>query len=228
MLAANARAAGRGGRRPARAARPRPALAAAGMTWEDVLSLAGSTVDKAALWTALIPSMGYMALLRNLRNFDEAGVPDEVAAQGRGPAGRPGPGGARRASSRSGSWRRTGSGAVAALGPRAGAGAARVAGERAGAAGPDADPGRPVRLDVRPARRAHSDLTRADVAKVFGAALALRTEPDAGRGSTTASGQVDVPKGGRCCSWSSRSRARAAAPTPARRCGGGTTATTGS
>src|SRR5207248_7666827 len=56
------------------------ALAAAGMTWEDVLSLAGSTVDKARLWTALIPAMGYMALLRNLRNFDEAGVPDEVAA----------------------------------------------------------------------------------------------------------------------------------------------------
>jgi hypothetical protein len=57
------------------------ALARAGMTWEDVLSLAGSTVDKARLWTALIPTMGYMALLRNLRNFDEAGVSDQVAAQ---------------------------------------------------------------------------------------------------------------------------------------------------
>lgn len=57
------------------------ALAAAGMTWEDVLSLAGSTLDKARLWTALIPTMGYMALLRNLRNFDEAGVCDEVAAR---------------------------------------------------------------------------------------------------------------------------------------------------
>ncbi|GIH05431.1 RNA-binding protein [Rhizocola hellebori] len=55
-------------------------LKAAGMTWEDVLSLAGSTVDKAQLWQALIPSMGYMALLRNLRGFDEAGVSDEVAA----------------------------------------------------------------------------------------------------------------------------------------------------
>src|SRR3712207_7767035 len=30
--------------------------------------------------TALAPTMGYMALLRNLRNFDEAGMPDEVAA----------------------------------------------------------------------------------------------------------------------------------------------------
>ncbi|MER7331648.1 MULTISPECIES: TROVE domain-containing protein [unclassified Micromonospora] len=54
-------------------------LQRAGMTWEDVLSLAGSKVDKARLWEALIPSMGYMALLRNLRNFDQAGVSDEVA-----------------------------------------------------------------------------------------------------------------------------------------------------
>lgn len=52
----------------------------AGMTWEDVLSLLGSKIDKAVLWEALIPSMGYMALLRNLRNFDEAGVSDKVAA----------------------------------------------------------------------------------------------------------------------------------------------------
>ena len=55
------------------------ALRAAGMTWEDALSLAGSRVSKRDLWTALIPSMGYMALLRNLRNFDDAGVPDDVA-----------------------------------------------------------------------------------------------------------------------------------------------------
>lgn len=55
------------------------ALKAAGMTWEDALSLAGSKVDKRALWEAMIPSMGYMALLRNLRNFDEAGVSDDVA-----------------------------------------------------------------------------------------------------------------------------------------------------
>lgn len=54
-------------------------LHVAGMTWEDVLSLAGSEVNKAALWEAIIPSMGYMALLRNLRNFDEAGVSDQVA-----------------------------------------------------------------------------------------------------------------------------------------------------
>ncbi len=57
------------------------ALARAGMTWEDVLSLAGPRMDKARLWTALIPSLGYMATLRNLRNFDEAGVSDEVAGR---------------------------------------------------------------------------------------------------------------------------------------------------
>lgn len=54
------------------------ALRRAGMTWEDALSLAGGKVDKAKLWEAMIPSMSYMALLRNLRNFDEAGVSDVV------------------------------------------------------------------------------------------------------------------------------------------------------
>ncbi|MFI7073479.1 TROVE domain-containing protein [Micromonospora sediminicola] len=54
-------------------------LETAGMTWEDALSLAGTWVDKARLWEALIPSMGFMALLRNLRNFDQAGVSDQVA-----------------------------------------------------------------------------------------------------------------------------------------------------
>ena len=55
------------------------ALKAAGMTWEDALSLAGNKVAKRDLWAALIPSMGFMAQLRNLRNFDDAGVSDEVA-----------------------------------------------------------------------------------------------------------------------------------------------------
>ena len=54
-------------------------LKAAGMTWEDALSLAGTKVAKRDLWAAMIPSMGFMAQLRNLRNFDDAGVPDEVA-----------------------------------------------------------------------------------------------------------------------------------------------------
>lgn len=50
-----------------------------GMTWEDVLSAVGSRVDKAELWQSVMPYMGYMALLRNLRNFDEAGISDEMA-----------------------------------------------------------------------------------------------------------------------------------------------------
>jgi hypothetical protein len=43
----------------------------AGMTWENTISAA---VDKKAAWENTIPTMGYMALLRNLRNFDEAGI----------------------------------------------------------------------------------------------------------------------------------------------------------
>lgn len=54
-------------------------LKAAGMTWEDALSLAGDKLPKAKLWEAMIPNMGYMALLRNLRNFDESGVSNLVA-----------------------------------------------------------------------------------------------------------------------------------------------------
>lgn len=56
-------------------------LREAGMTWEDVLSLVGSKLDKARLWEAIIPSMGYDALLKNLRNFDQVGVSDAVAEQ---------------------------------------------------------------------------------------------------------------------------------------------------
>lgn len=53
-------------------------LRAAGMTWEAVAGwLQGPMTAKA--WEALTSSMGYMALLRNLRNFDQTGVSDEVA-----------------------------------------------------------------------------------------------------------------------------------------------------
>ncbi|MFF3331328.1 TROVE domain-containing protein [Streptomyces sp. NPDC002888] len=55
-------------------------LAAAGMTWEALAGWLQGPMDKEA-WEAVIPSMGPMALVRNLRNFDEAGVSDEVAAQ---------------------------------------------------------------------------------------------------------------------------------------------------
>lgn len=50
----------------------------AGMTWEDTLSAAGSKLSKKDLWSSLIPTLGYMALIRNLRNIDEAGVSDEA------------------------------------------------------------------------------------------------------------------------------------------------------
>ncbi|MGW7420683.1 TROVE domain-containing protein [Streptomyces sp. NPDC054813] len=55
-------------------------LAAAGLTWEALAGWLQGPMDRAA-WEAVIPSMGVMALTRNLRNFDEAGVSDEVAAQ---------------------------------------------------------------------------------------------------------------------------------------------------
>lgn len=54
-------------------------LRAAGMTWEALAGWLQGPLDAAA-WEAVIPSMGYMARLRNLRNFDEAGVDDAVAA----------------------------------------------------------------------------------------------------------------------------------------------------
>ncbi|MFS4097839.1 TROVE domain-containing protein [Streptomyces sp. AF1A] len=55
-------------------------LAAAGLTWEALAGWLQGPMDQAA-WEAVIPSMGAMALVRNLRNFDEAGVSDEVAAR---------------------------------------------------------------------------------------------------------------------------------------------------
>jgi hypothetical protein len=57
-------------------------LRAAGLTWEDALSLGGDKIDKRKLWEALIDAdaLGYMALIRNLRGFDEAGV-SKVHAQ---------------------------------------------------------------------------------------------------------------------------------------------------
>ncbi|MFD8570951.1 TROVE domain-containing protein [Streptomyces sp. NPDC059639] len=55
-------------------------LAAAGVTWEALAGWLQGPMDKAA-WEAVIPSMGAMALVRNLRNFDGAGVSDEVASR---------------------------------------------------------------------------------------------------------------------------------------------------
>lgn len=52
----------------------------AGVTWEWLSGwLSDGNGMDAAAWESVIPNMGYMALLRNLRNFDQAGVSDEVA-----------------------------------------------------------------------------------------------------------------------------------------------------
>ncbi|WP_052851164.1 TROVE domain-containing protein [Streptomyces avicenniae] len=53
-------------------------LRRAGMTWEALAGWLQGPMDAAA-WEAVIPSMGYMALLRNLRNFDATGVGDKAA-----------------------------------------------------------------------------------------------------------------------------------------------------
>ena len=44
---------------------------AAGLTWENVVSHLGSA---AAVWELCVPIMGEMALTRNLRNFEQAGI----------------------------------------------------------------------------------------------------------------------------------------------------------
>jgi hypothetical protein len=48
-------------------------LSRAGMTWEALSGWLQGPMDAKA-WTAVIPNMGYMALLRNIRNFQEAGI----------------------------------------------------------------------------------------------------------------------------------------------------------
>ncbi|MFE2726066.1 TROVE domain-containing protein [Kitasatospora sp. NPDC059327] len=55
-------------------------LAAAGLTWEALAGWLQGPLD-AAVWEAVVPTMGPMALVRNLRNFDRAGISDEVAAE---------------------------------------------------------------------------------------------------------------------------------------------------
>ncbi|MCP5027811.1 MAG: TROVE domain-containing protein, partial [Actinomycetia bacterium] len=49
------------------------ALAAAGTSWERLSGWLPGGMDGAA-WESVIPTMGVMALIRNLRNFDEQGV----------------------------------------------------------------------------------------------------------------------------------------------------------
>lgn len=49
----------------------RDLIAKSSATWETVISHFGSTKE---VWESVIPNMGYMALLRNLRNFEQKGV----------------------------------------------------------------------------------------------------------------------------------------------------------
>lgn len=55
-------------------------LREAGVTWENALSFAGSKVDKGKVWKAMLPQLGYMALIRNLRNLDQNGLTDKDVA----------------------------------------------------------------------------------------------------------------------------------------------------
>ncbi len=53
------------------------AFSAGYITWEYLSGWLPGGMDAEA-WESVIPSMGYMALLRNLRNFDEAEISDEA------------------------------------------------------------------------------------------------------------------------------------------------------
>jgi hypothetical protein len=55
------------------------AFATAGVTWEYLSGWLPGGMDAEA-WEFVLPHMGYMAILRNLRNFDEAGISDEARA----------------------------------------------------------------------------------------------------------------------------------------------------
>lgn len=57
------------------------AIKGAGLTWEALSGAYGAGGLDAQAWEAVIPNMGYMALLRNLRNFEKAGVSNAVLAE---------------------------------------------------------------------------------------------------------------------------------------------------
>ncbi|MFY1595564.1 TROVE domain-containing protein [Micromonospora sp. WMMD737] len=169
-------------------------LRAAGMSWEDALSLAGSHVDKARLWEALIPSMGIMALARNLRNFDEAGVSDKVAATVAARFADP----AEVAKSRMFPFRWL---AAYRAAPSLRWGHALDQALTASLANVPALPGRTLILvdvsgSMADCMSGRSELNRADAAGVFGAALALRAADPTLVWFNHTSGQVQVPRGG--------------------------------
>ena len=64
-------------RRPFLRANGPKALADAGFTWERLSAWLPGGMDAEA-WEAVIPNMGVMALIRNLRNFDQAGISEDA------------------------------------------------------------------------------------------------------------------------------------------------------
>lgn len=57
-------------------------LKGAGLTWEDLLTIAGETdIEARFMWELCLPYVGYQALVKNLRTLDHLGVSDELAAQ---------------------------------------------------------------------------------------------------------------------------------------------------
>lgn len=51
-----------------------------GLTWENLSGWLQGPMDARA-WEAIIPQMGYMALIRNLRNFDDANISPDARAK---------------------------------------------------------------------------------------------------------------------------------------------------
>jgi hypothetical protein len=52
-------------------------VAAAGWSWERLAGWLPGGMDAEA-WASVVPQMGYMALLRNLRNFEAKGIPEDL------------------------------------------------------------------------------------------------------------------------------------------------------
>lgn len=148
-------------------------LADAGMTWESVAGWIGGPLD-AAVWARLVEVMGYMALLRNLRNFDEAGLDDAVAAKVAARLADP----AQVAKSRQLPLRFLSAYRAA---PSLRWGAALESALRASLSNVPALPGRTLVLVDRSGSMfmplsARSKVTQADAAALFGAAVVLRAE----------------------------------------------------
>ncbi|MGC4886625.1 TROVE domain-containing protein [Micromonospora sp. DT227] len=172
-------------------------LRAAGMTWEAVAGWLHGPMDAAA-WAAVIPIMGYGALLKNLRNFDDAGVPDEVAERVAARLADP----ERVAKSRLFPFNFYGAHkAVGSL--RWGAALERAL--QASLANVPALPGRTlVVVDQSPSmfpgysfssKQQHQHITNADLAKLFGSAVALRAADATMAGYGNTSYRVDFRKG---------------------------------